>query len=122
MLNGSQRKGLTLVESMVAMSILIAALGGLLTVFLMNQRTVAMANNLGRATGQARGLLEGLLALPYDHVSLSTGAHSVNGGSYTVSESNSVKTVSLTVTWSNALQRAPNTLTLVTSVSGAIHR
>ena len=123
MSNSRHRGGLTLVEILVAMSILAGTLTGFLAVFMMNQRTVLVANNQQRAMHQARGVLEDLFSLSYYDARLSVGSHVVDSGcSYSVAETNRVKTIAVTLTWKNALEPKTTSFVLTTAVSQAIHK
>jgi prepilin-type N-terminal cleavage/methylation domain-containing protein len=117
------KAGLTLVEVLVAMTILASTLASFLAVFMMNQRTVVVANNQQQAMNQARGVMEDLFSHAYYDPALSAGNHAVDGRcAYTVSEANSMKTVAVRVTWTNALQRQASSFVLTSALSYAIHR
>lgn len=117
------REGLTLVEVMVAMAILGSTLAGFLAVFAMNQRTVLVANNQQRAMHQARGVVEELFSHSYDDAELAVGRHVVSGSCcYDVTEADRLKTLTVTLSWSNALQPRPTSFALTTAISQAIHR
>ena len=115
-------QGLTLVEVMVAMLILASALGSFLSVFMMNQKTIVYANNQLCAVNLARGRMETLLGYSYNDAMLSTGTHVVTSGSYNITQTNSLKTITLTVNWTNPLPRKVVSYVLTTKISQAIHQ
>jgi prepilin-type N-terminal cleavage/methylation domain-containing protein len=118
-----RKAGLTLIEVLIAMTILASTLSGFLAVFMMNQRTVGVANNQQQAMNQARGVMEDLFSHAYYDTALSVGNHAVDGRcAYTVSESNSMKRVAVRVTWTNALERQASSFVLTSALSYAIHR
>ncbi|MEI8243326.1 MAG: type II secretion system protein [bacterium] len=119
----NRRKGLSLVEVMVSMALLGATLSGFIGVFMMNQRTVTVANNQQREMHQARAVMEDLFALSYYDSRLSVGNHTVGGGcAYIISETNKLKTITVTRTWTNALEKTASVLVLKSALSQAIHK
>ena len=116
------RKGLTLVEVMIAMAILASTLAGFLVVFMMNYKTVAYANNQQRAMNQARTQMETLFGCSYNNTRLSVGTHVVDGScSYSVSEANKLKTITVAVSWTNPLPYKTASYVLTVKMSQAIH-
>lgn len=116
------KSGLTLVEVMVACTILGFALCGFFTSFVMQQKAVEFANEKRQAMHSARAVMEDLMASKYSASDLTVGTHNCTNGFYVVTESNSMKEISLTMQWKNPGQKMTQTVTLVTSISYAAHR
>ena len=117
------KAGLTLVEVMVAMAILVSTLGGFLTVFMMNQKTVVYANNQTQAMNTARSQMEALLSYAYNDARLSVGSHVVNGScSYSVAAANNLKTIAFSISWTNPQPYKVASYVLTTAMSQAIHQ
>jgi len=116
------KDGLTMPEALIACLILGLTLSGMLTGFVMCQKTIAYANNGLTAMHRARGIMETLVNSKYDSSSLSSGTHSLANGYYVVTENAGVKDLALTVTWMDQLRSAASSVTLTTSLANSTHR
>ncbi len=108
-------------ESVIACLILGLSLSGMFTGFVMCQKTVVFSNNNLLAVHDARRIMESLIVSSYNSSSLSVGTHNLTNSSYLVSESNGVKTVTLTVWWVDPTRSVSSSVSLVSSVANAVH-
>jgi len=119
------RRGLTLVEVVIAMLILCVTFSALLASFGMARRSTLMADNSMTMTHQARQALESLRTNRYGTAAFSLGTHTIANGDYVVTRntsfSNTVDVV-LTLRWQDATAPRQSSVTLATSVSKALHR
>lgn len=124
-MKAGSKAGLTLVEVMVACTMLGLTLCGFFTSFVMQQKAVEFANEKRQALHDARAIIEDLMAANYANADLTVGTHNfTNGiykGFYVVTESNSMKEIALTTQWKNPGQTMTQSVTLVTSISYAAH-
>lgn len=113
---------MTLPEVVIACLILGITLSGFVMTFASSQKMVALTNNRVVAMHEARRQIENLMCLKYADPALSVGNHTISNGSYLVSENAGTKNVAMTINWSDPAQPGTSTVTLVTSMSYAIHR
>jgi Tfp pilus assembly protein PilV len=113
--------GLTLPEAIISCLILGLTLSGMLTAFVMCQKTVTFANNNLAAMHDARRLMETLITDSYSSSRLSIGTHTLTNTSYAVTENAGLKTIALTVYWVDPTRAASSSVTLVSSVASAVH-
>jgi len=116
------KDGVTMPEALIACLVLGIALSGILTGFVMCQKTVTYANNALTGMHEARGVLEALVNSKYGSSTLDVGTHTLTNGYYVVTESAGVKDIALTVTWKDQLRVAPSSVTLTTSLANSIHQ
>lgn len=138
------KKGFTLVEVIVAATVLLAAMGALLFSITSARRSVLLSGTRTAAVQVGRQHMERLLALPYagsqelnlgTHVIPTTtqlvyGSHSaVTGlfyGSYTVTSNKQVpsflvKDIDMTIYWTNAVLNRSSSINLKGSMSSPLH-
>jgi hypothetical protein len=90
----------------------------------MNRRTVTMSGEIENATNRARAVLENLQGCAYYTSELSVGSHTGSGdsrASYSVAETNFVKIITVTVSWSNATRNGSSSMRMISAMSAAIH-
>src|SRR5215510_2165195 len=101
-------KGLTLPEVLVAMVVLSLGLLGLAKMQITAIQVNAASGRLTQATALAQDKAEELMALPYTDADLNVGKYSSKRADYTITWEVAqdtlavgIKTINLTVTWSN---------------------
>lgn len=109
-------------EVMIASLILGLTLSGVLTGFVMCQKTVAYANNNLVAMHDARRMMENLTTYKYSDSALSVGKHNQTNGYYVITENSGVKTVDFTISWVDPSRSVSSTVTLTTSIANAVHQ
>lgn len=115
--------GMTLVEVVISCMILGMTLSAFLMGFTANQKTATFASNRFLAINQARQGLETLTSRDYTDSSLNVGTQSfASNVTYVVSESNLVKTLTLTVRWVDPTRSRTSTLSLATCMAHAVHQ
>ncbi|MFC1496925.1 type II secretion system protein J [Verrucomicrobiota bacterium] len=124
-INLYSKRGLTLVEVMIAGAILAFTMSAFLTTFVSAQRSAVIANEFMEKMHEARQLMEELVAHDYGDSELSLGTHLVTGGSYSVSmnsEYSDTKDVTLTLSWTQAGSSRISNLTLTSSITRSMHQ
>lgn len=117
------RDGLTLIEVVIATTVLAFVLGGFLSAFNMNYRSVVISNNRQLAMHQARKTLEDLMGLAYYNSALSDGSHTLSSNcSYTVSTASKIKNITVTYQWKDVVHKTYANVKLTTSMAETIHR
>ena len=60
--------GFTLVEVMVGIALMVVGLGGIVGLLIVNERSLALANDAAMATNEFRGLAERIRSTPFDGI------------------------------------------------------
>lgn len=120
------KDGFTLVETMMAVTILGIALGACVLSFSMAMRTVNTAGNQMAALHAARDQLERLRTSSFSDSALNVGGPyqftNTFSGNYTVaSVDSSTKNVTVNVWYLNRIHRGYSTNTLTTSLVSTLH-
>ena len=116
--------GLTLVEIMMATAILSIVFAAFLISFTTARRTAAMARNQIHGVNLARDTMEQLLLSGFNSAALSVGTHTLTSGQYVVSLDTSnaaIKTVNLSIWWSEPLSSITSSVSLQTTVTTSLH-
>lgn len=118
------KRGLTLIEMMVATAVLAISFSALVGAFISARYSIALAENRMGAVGEARGRMEELLTLSYNQLSL--GTHAFSNGVYTVTANDefpdSVKDIAVTINWLNPGRTTTSSISLHGSISCELHR
>ena len=120
-MNLGSKAGVTLPEAVISCMVLGIALSGLMTGFVMCQKSVVFANNGLTAMHEARQVMEDLVTKRYSDPALNTGTHTLTNGNYVVTESAGSKDVTLTIQWTDPTRQAPSKAVLTTSIAYAVH-
>ncbi len=116
------RRGLTLVEILLAAGILAIVITGFLVSLTVARRTAAMARNEINAVAAARQKMEELLLCPFNSPDLSVGTHTLSNGRYTVSSTNpAMKTIDLVLEWCEPLSSITSSVALQTTITTTLH-
>lgn len=117
--------GFTLVETMMAVTIMGIALGACILSFSMAMRSVNTASNQMAALHYAREQLEGLRTNSFSNLTSALKTNSVPANftiSYTISSVDSAtKNLTVNVTYLNRLRRGVSTNTLTTTMVSTLH-
>ena len=116
--------GLTLVETLLATSILGFVCLAFLSAFITSRHTAAMASSQMAGTQLARQEMERLLVNKFTYPAMSLGTHTISSGFYTVTQDPAdpaIKEISLTVRWTEPHSTLTSTVTLVTCISTNLH-
>ncbi len=124
--------GLTLVEVVIAMALLILSLTAFTVSFVQSRRSVAIADNRLEAIRIARQQMETICSSNYS-VIVSSGVYTNKGlsppytiytGSNTVNNNptNGVKDIVVTISWVNPPGKATSTVSLAGSISSELHQ
>lgn len=121
---GGRESGFTLVEVVVAMTLLLLALTTFVVSFVQSKRSAAIAENRLEAIHTARDKMETIASYLYTATGLSIGTHNFANGFYTVSNNTiaNVKDITLTVRWVNPVGKITSTVSLAGSVSSNLHQ
>jgi prepilin-type N-terminal cleavage/methylation domain-containing protein len=118
------RRGVTLVEVMVASVVLTITLLGFLASFDVARRSENLSANTFDGIHQARSILEELRTVGYYASELSLGTHSVSNGFYVVSNNTDfaqTKDVYLTLRWVEPGGSRTASLYYATSMTESMH-
>ncbi len=127
------KKGFTLVEAVIAMTLLAMTLALFTITFVQAKRSATIADNRMKAIHDARHVMENLLSQTYNSALLSPGAHLVSGISSISNVSYSVmivtqapdiivKNIYLTNRWINPNSKNTSELSLAGSVCAELHQ
>ncbi len=123
-----RQAGLTLVEVVIAMALLILSLAAFTVSFIQSRRSAVIADNRLDAIHTARDKMETLGSYLYTAPELSVvpNPHTFyfSNGYYTVSNNTSarVKDILVTINWVNPLGKVTSTVSLAGSVSSELHK
>ena len=112
---------MTLVEVLVASTILAATLAAGVTVFVQHRASVCMIEDSVEAMHTARGQMERLRSLSYHHPDLSTGTHQYDGGYYTVTGGGGLKDIAVAAYWYDNYRHVTGEVSLVTTICSDMH-
>ena len=118
------KAGMTLLEVMIAFSILTLVLFGFLSSFGMGKRAEVQASSTMEGIHYARSIIEQLRARNFSDSQLSYGTHTISNGQYVVTATSgfsSTKDIHLTVWWTDPGTSRTSTVAIATSISGALH-
>lgn len=120
----ASKSGMTLMEVMIAFSILTLVLFAFLSSFGMGKKAEVQGTATMEGMHYGRSIIEQLRALNYSDSQLSYGTHSISSGQYVVTSTSgfaSTKDIHMTVWWTDPGTARTSTVTLATSISGALH-
>lgn len=121
---GSSRAGLTLIEVLVAMGLLVLGLASFLTAMSSMRRVSVAADRRMRAMHRAREVLEEVMTQPYAAAALNPGRHTLSDASYVVSLNSSfvtTKDIIVTVQWDDPRGSATQGVVLYGSMASCMH-
>ena len=119
------RLGLTLVEVMIAMLILVISFSTLLATFSMARRSTLHADQTMEMMHEARMIAETIKTNRYGSSTLSVGTHNFSGGNYVVSLNGAftnTKDVVITLNRTAPVSGRSYSFTVWTSISSARHK
>lgn len=110
----NKNRGVTLVEILVAVSILALVLGSMLYAFLVARAGVSLAGHSMEAINAVRALTEQLKGYGYNSSELSIGTHNINAGSplYVLSDTN-IETLNAAISY---------VVTEITEIDGSVYK
>jgi prepilin-type N-terminal cleavage/methylation domain-containing protein len=120
----SRRRGLTLIEIMIALMVMAIAFTSLLMSFTVGRRTAAMSCNQVNGVAAARQQMEQLIGCTWIDSKLSLGTHTIPNGSYVVTQdptNPAIRTINLTVLWCEPLSKLTSSINLQTVVTTSLH-
>jgi len=120
-----QSKAFTLLESIIAMALLVLSLGAGLASMTVARRSIATSENRMEALHTARGVLERLRTHPWNAAALQPGTHSIYTNSfvgfYTVTaQGNKLRDVSIHLDWLNQWGNSTETIVLDTTLTSSL--
>ena len=121
----SSKRGMTLVEVMIASTILAFTLCAFLTTFVTAERAAVMADDYMEKTNEARQIMEELVACNYDNSQLNLGTHTIPEGQYIVSQNatfSDTKDIALTIYWTERGGSKTWSLSFSTSMTKGLHQ
>lgn len=124
MMRAKSKQGLTITEMLIASMILAMTLSAFLVSFAAANRSAVMADDYMDGMHAARQAIEKLISYDYNDSMLSIGTHSLNNGTYMVSENptyTETKDISLAIYWSEPASSRTSTITLATSMTKGLH-
>jgi len=117
--------GLTLVEVVIAMALLVLALTAFVASFVQSRRSALIADNNLEAVHLARQQMEAICSSSYYGLSAGTCrfSNSIYTGFYTISCNTvaNVKDIAVTVKWVNVAGKITSSVSLAGSVSSELH-
>ena len=121
----ARRRGLTLVEIMIAVMIMTLVFLSFLTSLTIGRRTAAMSCNQVNGVNAARQQMEQLLACKFIDAPLSVGTHVLTNGQYVITANPSnaaIRTIDLTILWCEPLSKITSSINLQTVVTTSLHQ
>ena len=112
---------MTMVEVLVASSILAMTLAGFMVVFRQHRGSVYRIESSVSSMRTARGQMEHLRTLPYSHPELDTGTHDFTGGVYIISGGSDLKDIEVTAYYYDSSRFTTGSVTLVTTIFKDMH-
>ena len=120
------KRGLTLVEVIIAGGILAFTLCAFLSTFVMAQRAAVMADDYMQKMHDTRQIMEELISYNFDDTRLSSGTHTISvGKTYVVTDNPSyqdTKDIILTVSWTEPAGSKTWSLSIAGSMTKGLHQ